>query len=227
MALRKTKPVSICGVYSNESMDCRDFRTTLRIRLKNRWASGAESERGRAFLADLPSELTRHAGACEDCRKRLETVRIVATDLSVPKRDGLSSRVMARIADETTPKTRRPPVWRWGIAAAASVFLVLGSVLVTLAVVDRGDETVVIQLAFEAPQAQTVSVVGDWNGWDPHANALRDSDDDGVWTIEIAVEPGREYQYQFIVDGKRWVPDPNSAIRVDDGFGGTNSVLNI
>jgi hypothetical protein len=45
----------------------------------------------------------------------------------------------------------------------------------------------------------------------------------GVWTVVVPLEPGI-HNYAFIVDGERWVPDPN-APAVDDGFGGMNSRL--
>ncbi len=38
------------------------------------------------------------------------------------------------------------------------------------------------RFAVWAPNAEKVSVIGDWNGWDPHAHALRPSEDhSGIW----------------------------------------------
>ncbi|MFW5689442.1 MAG: hypothetical protein ACOC1U_07715 [Spirochaetota bacterium] len=84
-----------------------------------------------------------------------------------------------------------------------------------------------VEFVLEAPGATAVSVVGDWNNWDSGANPLTDRDGDGVWEATITLEPGGEYQYQFLIDDQEWIPDPSSPLRVDDGFGGTNSVLNI
>ena len=45
--------------------------------------------------------------------------------------------------------------------------------------------------------------------------------------FEIRVEPlpaGR-YQYKFVIDRVNWKPDPNNPQRVDDGYGGFNSLL--
>lgn len=87
--------------------------------------------------------------------------------------------------------------------------------------------TVTIHLYFEAPGAKRVSVVGDWNGWDPSVDIMKDPEGDGIWEIEIRLQAGGEYQYQFIIDGKKWVPDPNAPLQVDDGFGSKNSILHI
>jgi len=37
--------------------------------------------------------------------------------------------------------------------------------------------------------------------------------------------PIGEHQYQFVVDGRTWRPDSTAHAQVDDGFGGTNSVI--
>lgn len=86
---------------------------------------------------------------------------------------------------------------------------------------------VVVRLELLAPAAESVAVVGDWNGWDPQAHHLSERNGSGLWEIEIEVLPGEEYRYQFLIDGEQWIPDPTSPITVGDGFGGTNSVLNI
>ena len=49
---------------------------------------------------------------------------------------------------------------------------------------------------------------------------------DGRWVFELELTPGR-YQYTFVIDGKKWLPDPNATGIIPDGFGGMNSVLNV
>jgi 1,4-alpha-glucan branching enzyme len=56
---------------------------------------------------------------------------------------------------------------------------------------------------------------------------MHDADGDGVWELRLKLNESGEYQYQFLINGKRWVPDPNAPLQVEDGFGGTNSVLDI
>jgi 1,4-alpha-glucan branching enzyme len=84
-----------------------------------------------------------------------------------------------------------------------------------------------VRLVLAAPGAESVSVVGDWNGWDPERDRLRDPDGDGVWEIRLRLQSGQEARYQFLVDGERWLADPLAPLRVEDGFGGTSSVLQI
>jgi hypothetical protein len=45
-----------------------------------------------------------------------------------------------------------------------------------------------------------------------------------TWQIGLYLFPGR-YTYGFILDGARWIPDPNAPFQEDDGFGRRNSVL--
>ena len=53
----------------------------------------------------------------------------------------------------------------------------------------------------DAPQAQAVHLVGDFNGWDPNANPMSRRVD-GWWFIELELSHGH-HQYFFLVDGKR------------------------
>ncbi len=46
---------------------------------------------------------------------------------------------------------------------------------------------------------------------------------DGAWTGSYAFAAGM-HQYKYIVDAA-WIADPTNPTTVDDGFGGTNSVI--
>jgi 1,4-alpha-glucan branching enzyme len=92
---------------------------------------------------------------------------------------------------------------------------------------DIHPDTVTVRFVLEAPRASKVSVVGDWNGWKPDENRLIDPDGDGVWELQIELRRGSEYRYQFIIDNEQWIPDPSSSLRIEDGFGGFNSILHI
>jgi hypothetical protein len=139
-----------------------------------------------------------------------------------------------RRAERRTSGTARAPAWakrvpQWAQLAAAAVVLVVGAVVVTSAVIGSGaqSDSVVVHLSLEAPEAEAVSVVGDWNDWDPKAHVMKDENGDGVWEVRIEVSKDREYEYQFLLNGDKWIPDPNAPLHVSDGFGGKNSVLNI
>lgn len=73
-----------------------------------------------------------------------------------------------------------------------------------------------------APSAREVSLVGDFNGWDPAANPLR-PDADGWWRTEVRL-PAGSHQYAYLVDGTTVTPADADAT-VDDGFGGQNGLI--
>jgi 1,4-alpha-glucan branching enzyme len=58
-----------------------------------------------------------------------------------------------------------------------------------------------------APEAKQVTLVGDFNDWDPAAQPLK-RQPDGSWTGQITLGHGHHH-YQFLVDGKA-VLDPRA-----------------
>lgn len=71
--------------------------------------------------------------------------------------------------------------------------------------------------------AGSVSVVGDFNGWDTMADPLQRGHDG--WELTKTLPPGR-YLYKYVVDGN-WVQEPGNPNQQADGYGGFNSVLNV
>ena len=61
-----------------------------------------------------------------------------------------------------------------------------------------------------------------WAGTAPPAIAFTKGLD-GAWTGSYAFPAGM-HQYKYIVDSA-WIPDPTNPNTIDDGFGGTNSVI--
>jgi hypothetical protein len=87
---------------------------------------------------------------------------------------------------------------------------------------------------FEAPSARVVQLAGNWpeNDWlrgqaqtgSFLVGRMEDPDGDGIWTRCEYLPPGR-YQYKFVIDEQNWKEDPSNPQRVDDGYGGFNSLL--
>ena len=50
-----------------------------------------------------------------------------------------------------------------------------------------------------APQAKMVSVIGDFNNWEPNANPMQHQPDGG-WVAHIPLHHGH-HQYLFLIDG--------------------------
>jgi 1,4-alpha-glucan branching enzyme len=82
-------------------------------------------------------------------------------------------------------------------------------------------QRLVVEFRLAAPDAGSVSLVGDFNAWQPVHQLRRVSDT--VWSVSVTLEPG-VYDYGFIVDGGTLRLDP-LAPRVSDGFGGESSRL--
>jgi serine protease AprX len=75
--------------------------------------------------------------------------------------------------------------------------------------------------------ARRVSLAGDFNDWDATTTPFT-KETSGIWRAEITPPPAAgSYRYKFIVDGFRWVEDPNNGVKEPDQFGGFNSILNI
>lgn len=62
------------------------------------------------------------------------------------------------------------------------------------------------QFVLHAAGARTVSLVGDFNDWDPYATPLTYAGD-GVWSVVVTLNPGL-VRYSFLVDGTEWRADP-------------------
>lgn len=135
---------------------------------------------------------------------------------------GLDARVMEQIALDAPPQApvRRLPrhVWPW-LAAAA----VLGAVLIARPwnPPSRGD---VFQFVLVAPQAASVSLVGDFNDWDPAREPMQTAH--GIWATTLPLPPGR-YRYAFLVNGVEWRADPAAPHALDDEFGTPSSVVTV
>lgn len=72
--------------------------------------------------------------------------------------------------------------------------------------------------------ANSVSVAGDFNGWDQRATPLK-RNGSGLWSTEIEIRQARRFQYKFVVDGQRWIEDPSNGMKAPDNYGGLNSLL--
>jgi Carbohydrate-binding module 48 (Isoamylase N-terminal domain) len=81
----------------------------------------------------------------------------------------------------------------------------------------------VVRFALLAPGASRVTLVGDFNRWDPSATPLRESADGRTWEVRVPLSPGR-HVYAFVVDGGLRA-DPAAPRTVDDDFGAPSSVV--
>jgi hypothetical protein len=78
------------------------------------------------------------------------------------------------------------------------------------------------QFVLVAPNAASVSLVGDFNGWSLGATPLERQG--SVWSVEVSLPPGR-HVYAFVVDGEEWVADASAPRAPEDEFGRPSSVI--
>lgn len=76
-----------------------------------------------------------------------------------------------------------------------------------------------------ANRAASVSLIGTFNGWNPARHAMRQHSP-GLWQLTIPTPPRGEYRYKFLVD-EAWLNDPENPRRVEDGYGGFSSILEV
>ena len=81
-----------------------------------------------------------------------------------------------------------------------------------------------ITLSIEAPYAETVLLMGDFNQWNEKKHPMKKGNH-GMWEKIIMVPPGR-YEYRFLVDGQ-WRNDSTNDQICANCFGSTNNILNI
>ena len=66
-----------------------------------------------------------------------------------------------------------------------------------------------VTLVLEAPKKEFVYVVGDMNDWEIDENfKMKESPGEGLFWLTFNVEPGREYVYQYWIDGELQIADP-------------------
>lgn len=87
------------------------------------------------------------------------------------------------------------------------------------------EHPVYVRLVFLDQQAESVTVAGDFNGWDPRQTPLHRTSG-GLWSLMIPLNPGR-YHYMYVINGRQWVPDPLAVEWSADGFGSDNAVLDV
>jgi 1,4-alpha-glucan branching enzyme len=75
------------------------------------------------------------------------------------------------------------------------------------------------------PDAYQVCLAGDFNEWNILANPMKHLKN-GDFTTQIELQPGRDYQFRYHIDGTRWENDWQADKYVPSPFGDSdNSVV--
>jgi 1,4-alpha-glucan branching enzyme len=75
-----------------------------------------------------------------------------------------------------------------------------------------------------AADAESAFLVGDFNDWDEQATPMTKLKN-GNFKVTVSLEPGREYQFRYLVNGNQWHNDWDADKYVANPFSGDNSVV--
>ncbi|MGQ0624597.1 MAG: isoamylase early set domain-containing protein [Sporichthyaceae bacterium] len=95
--------------------------------------------------------------------------------------------------------------------------------------ITAGGDLVQVRLSIAQTAAPDgpVSVVGDFNGWDPHANPLAAADSCGLRCAALTVPGGRRYRFRYLAGDDRWFNDEAADDYESNEFGGQDGVLDL
>lgn len=80
----------------------------------------------------------------------------------------------------------------------------------------------------ECPQevkAKRVSLTGDFNNWKHSATPMVQHND--MYTAALELDPGHEYQFRYLINGKVWCNDWHADGYVPNVFGQENCIANL
>lgn len=72
---------------------------------------------------------------------------------------------------------------------------------------------------------QAVSVVGDFNNWNPYAHPLKKRSN-GTRSVKVELEPGRSYRFKYLAEDGSWLTDPDADI-IDNGMSGVDCIVSV
>ncbi|MFB0537279.1 MAG: isoamylase early set domain-containing protein [Anaerolineae bacterium] len=89
----------------------------------------------------------------------------------------------------------------------------------------------VVKVTFEVPEAElpeakveSVHLVGEFNDWDLTATPMTRRKGD-IFRVTLELEPGREYQFRYLVNSEHWCNDWHADAYVLGDFGEDNCVV--
>ena len=74
--------------------------------------------------------------------------------------------------------------------------------------------------------AETVSLCGEFNDWDPASHPMGRKKD-GTFYTSLYLDAGRSYRYRFLLDGERWENDWEAETYVANEHGTEDSVISV
>jgi chromosome partitioning protein len=75
------------------------------------------------------------------------------------------------------------------------------------------------------PNARSVALAGEFNGWSPERNQMESTGEEGTFRSLLPLTPGR-YRYRLVVDG-RWQADPHNMYSEPNPYGELDSIVEV
>jgi hypothetical protein len=214
----------------NNKMKCLEIKSLIHLYIDQ------------ALPRDTSKEVEEHLKTCSICQEEQKSWEKVFSSLNsikpIPVPGNLTQNIMAKVSkEEIQPswidylKNRISIPWPsfrilGAVTAAIFVFFIFAFIFNAPDISPICSAEVQFSLKLNDSKAHMVAIAGDFNGWNPQANLLEDLDGDGIWIGTLNLEPGK-YEYMFVLDGEKWLPDPNALRYVKDGFGNKNAILEI
>jgi hypothetical protein len=191
---------------------------------------------------DSSAELDKTVYANDENQELLALKRLI---YRMPEREvpaGLTESILSSLEPKNVPGWLR--IYRWALRPRTVTFQPLKLIptamvlVVVLAIAfhfapwrqdpgftdPRQANLIPVTFTLSYPKAESVSLIGSFNQWNPAGHKMHQFGDQNTWVLELRLPEGR-YEYAFLVDGKMVVPDQSSPFYQSDGFGNRNSVL--
>jgi 1,4-alpha-glucan branching enzyme len=137
-----------------------------------------------------------------------------------PVRPAWRDELLASVAPPARTRLTTMRVWL-PVGIAAIICAAVGVERLSAKGRDGGDQ---VRFAVSAPSAKRVSLVGDFNGWNPASVPMRrGAGSSDVWFVNVRLQPGR-HVFAFSIDGALRA-DSAAPRAVEDDFGVPGSVV--
>lgn len=164
---------------------------------------------------------------------------------SMPDREappGLTESILSSLEPKTVPGWLR--IYRWTLRPRTVTFqplkLVPAAMVFVLGLViafqlgpwrknqgsmdPRQASLIPVTFTLSCPAADSVSLIGSFNQWNPRGFEMSSPGEEKVWVLELKLPQGR-HEYAFLVNGEVVLSDPTSPFTESDGFGNQNSII--
>lgn len=88
----------------------------------------------------------------------------------------------------------------------------------------KPEAKVTFTLPAAAQQAETVHLVGDFNGWNESSHPMKKKRN-GEFELTLNLPTGRDYQFRYLVNGTEWHNDWGADKYTPNNVNGDNSIV--